>query len=397
MLDHGLALVAADTEVTPALTAASLARVQLELREGNYAAAIAALEHDLWGPLALLDRSTTLGASDDFALRTLEVAVSAYSLSEPPQPERAREMMAALAAKATGAAQRSQLFLRLAVQLQDRQSKLRAAGQVSAADAIMDSLEMSLDELAKQDQGLDWSTRLWIAHTFFTLADGMAKQVPPDETRAMRFQQAAERYQLLLETAAQDGNVVPPNELLGLRLRLASCQRELGELDEALRQLVEVLREKPLMLMAQIEAAATLQQLAAQASTPQQAADSYRQAMLGALPDQQGKNLVWGWKQIAQRTRRHAGLQQEYHRATFDHIASRFGYANAQSDSDEAKKYYLRTWKDIRGMQRIYPELGGPELRTKYDRLLKEVQAALQKQPIGLTEFEQSESTRTSS
>jgi hypothetical protein len=140
-------------------------------------------------------------------------------------------------------------------------------------------------------------------------------------------------------------------------------------------------------LTAQIEAARNYQQWSA-AKDP----DLLKKAMFGAEPDQRQKNIVWGWGNISKMLSSQMGNRPELQKIFFEarlQLATCRRLLGKTQPAAEQKKLLEQAVSDIRQTYLAYPELGGPESKSSFDKLLRLLQADLNRAVVGLKEFDQ--------
>jgi hypothetical protein len=225
----------------------------------------------------------------------------------------------------------------------------------------------------------------WVGETFYSLGtgfdEGEGRSSPP--ARAY-FQKAADAYRQMLDLAGKDPKYQEqPDALLGLRLRLADCLRGAGNYDEAIKTVADVLRERQMLLGAQVQAAEIYQ--AKGATDPK----SFALAIMGDLPNREGRNLVWGWAKISKITMSNPKFDDTFHQARLNIAESRYRYALAQKDEARRTKVLEAAVQDLWQTYKLRPDLGGSETTARYDRALKKLQNALGRKESGLKEFQE--------
>jgi len=211
------------------------------------------------------------------------------------------------------------------------------------------------------------------------------------------FVQAQQAYLSLLEKAANEPNFAPsPIALLGVKKRLADCQRLLGQYDDAIEGYTNILQQKPNLLELQRAAALTFQEWGVNS----QRIKPIDQAIRGAMPQTNHKNLIWGWVRLAtiadyalgkQRTiekgqraddpakkqtqQRIAKYQQLFFEARYHVIQARFQAAQFSQGAAKNKQLGIAR-QNIQSMLKLYPDLGGDLWKGPYEELQEEIKAA---------------------
>ena len=117
------------------------------------------------------------------------------------------------------------------------------------------------------------------------------------------------------------------------------------------------------------------------------------EAIHGAAPQTDSRNLVWGWLRLAaianQAQQREASRSdgtetnkdkiQKYQDAFFEaryHVArARLNAAQLATGSERAKQLEAAR-SNVESMQRLYPDLGGPKWQQAFEELLKQIEVA---------------------
>jgi hypothetical protein len=138
------------------------------------------------------------------------------------------------------------------------------------------------------------------------------------------------------------------------------------------------------VLEAQSFAAETLQAWGVAEKAPER----LEEAIAGARPGKDGKNIVWGWSKLAAVAGRYAASdpkrQQLYFDAWREVAASRY-QAALLADGPARTEQLRKAASTLLAVQRKNPELGGEENQRAYDKLLRAIQRASGQTPDGLT------------
>ena len=187
------------------------------------------------------------------------------------------------------------------------------------------------------------------------------------ERSAATFQKILERFELEDSLKTQ------------IRLRRAAALRGMQDFDQAIKSLEQILKEKPLLLSVQVEAARTYQQWGATAGN----AARYEQAIMGGQPDPETKrNTVWGWAKIAQTTASYAQFRDTFQDARYNLAVCRYNLAQSQKGA-EREQSLKAAELDIGLTHRLYG-LGDEERTRQYDALLRLIQQNLGKPVDGI-------------
>ncbi|HEX4143852.1 MAG TPA: hypothetical protein VHY91_09990 [Pirellulales bacterium] len=381
-------------EPTEATADALLALAQVYLDGNESELAVGALEDPKFGPLTLLEANSPLVRRPGFAIETYKVAVRAYIAQK--QIAKAKTVIDALdkAVVASGdpaaGEMLTMIYVSLGREMQQQLERLRKEGSKEEVQAVSDAFETFLDRVSDRPTGSNFSSLSWVAETLYGLATSLDEDpsMPAGERAKAHYKHAAEAYQQILAQASRDPKFVPDaDSLVGIELRAAVSLRRIGQYDEAIKLIVEVLKQRPTMLTAQIAGAETL---AAQGEVER---DGYMRSILGSAPDKQGHNLIWGWSKLANATQGSAKFEETFYHSRLKIAEGRFLYGLTVTDPAVRGKTFDSAKNDLWVTFRMYPKLGGPQSSSQYDLLLKRIQQQLHQPLEGLREFKEREAT----
>ncbi len=358
--------------------------VQLLLAQGEFDRTVAVLENRSVGPLVVVENGRVQAA---FAYEAYKAALRAYISIVPPQRDKAQAMMVALE-EAIDPNDDSQklisIYISLGQQLQRQISELSRDGKTDQAKSVAAAFEDLLQRVTRRGEERDWGVRNWIARTNLQLGEGLRGEA------AQRYLEQAEKiYREILVDAEKDSDYAPSEiEVLRVRNRLGDCLRAQQKFDQAFQQYADILREKPNMLDMQRTTALMLQQW----GQDQRQSDKLEEAIRGALPQANRKNLVWGWLRLAnladqakQRAASGSGEKgpdeqkvQKYQNLYFEawyHVAKTRLLAAQLARGANRTKQLNSARKNVESMKRLYPDLGGPKWQQAFDKLLKQIEA----------------------
>jgi len=197
----------------------------------------------------------------------------------------------------------------------------------------------------------------------------------------------------MLKAAGENPKYAPDESaILGVRMRLAECLAATGEHEGAVKQFGEILKEKPNLLDLQKGAASALQQWGIQKRDVAPLERSIR----GDLPQPSGKNLIWGYLQLAtmansarMQAAKASPVTEEsrervdrfgdiFFEARYNVAKSRF-FAGKVAPETQRKAQFEQAKTNIEQMAKLYPDLGGPKWKPLFDELLKQVNLELAK------------------
>ena len=138
-----------------------------------------------------------------------------------------------------------------------------------------------------------------------------------------QYRQAVAAFQEILHRAATEAEFSPAAEVtIALRIELARCLRRLSDNPQALSQLLAVLKDHPLMVDAQVEAAYTYQ------SWGDEKPEYLEMAIQGGKRYQE----VWGWGELARRVQSEARFRDVFHEARYNLALCRLRQAQIATD-----------------------------------------------------------------
>ncbi len=355
--------------------ARELARVYLEL--GRPQEAVQLLEDSSFGPLTLIRKNDPLVQRGNFVTDTLTLALRVYVAVQ--DLERAEEIMAELerAVAAAGdrdAAQRlTQVYISLARQLQGSLRRLRQEGRDQEAETLTKGFELFLTKLRGRDAGNTFTTLNWVAETFYNLGLSLEGGSESEQTRAREYyKSAASVYLDILKKIRADstGQFAPPGAELSVQLRLAAALRGMGQYEQAINLLVKLLQANENRVNVQVELAKTYQAW----GDATDKAEYYHMAITGGHKHE-NRNVFWGWQGIARRVAPFAQYKNIFHEAWYNIMLCRMKQALLLSERDPRRAELLRQAEtDAFRIYQLYPDMGGEEMRAKYDALLRRVQ-----------------------
>lgn len=393
LLRTGFAGLAKGGKPTTASAASALYLVQYLLAIGEADEAVAVLEHKIVGPLTLVEAKAEVAARPDFVAETYKSALRAYLSSEPPRRDDAKQMMDALEAAITAtegdaaANALTKMYVSLGLQLQRQVKELTAAGAGDKAKQVAAAFGDVLERVAARPDSGNWAIRNWLAQTNLQLG----QELPGEEAGAY-LDRAQAGYEAMLAEAKQDPKLPPsPDALLRVRMRLGEVLIARGKFVEGIEQYAAILKEKPNALEWQLAAAKALQEWGVAKKDPK----AFDQAIGGTMPQKDGKNLIWGWVQLAriadkakqQATKAAGGAKESPQAARYEDLffEARFNVAKARYQSaliaaGAARREQLdAAKKNIETMTRLYPDLGGPKWKAAFDGLLAQINQELAK------------------
>ncbi|MCC9656965.1 hypothetical protein LOC70_14220 [Rhodopirellula sp. JC737] len=354
--------------------ALTLAKIRLRLNEPQ--AAVEVLDNKQYGPIAnreKLDQPTGTMISDLY--RTELQAVVGWMTSSDQNADklldRAAGAIDALRENSKGPDGEKRLvgtFVSLAT---DIRNQLDTAPPAKKAKLI-DAFNVFLTRIA--DSTKDKATLQWVGQTLMELGQASMRpgQVKADGQAATLLQSAADTFEGLKD---------PSENGLTNRFLLGKTYRMLGEYSKALNELESVLKQKAMMLDAQTEAALTYEQWAGQLDS-KFAGRAYKSALSGGRPGPDKKNTIWGWGRISQLTQRNEQFREVFFDSRYHVALCRY----LQGKATQSDALIQQSLRDITSLIVLYPELGGPEQKKKFDALIRKIQKDAGKPVDGLPE-----------
>lgn len=257
----------------------------------------------------------------------------------------------------------------------DIQNQLESTKDIGQKNKLADAYKILIDQLIEVSK--DPSTLESIGASVTQFATAWEKE-PSMAEKANSMLRAAEKAFDKLRSLPADPqqSQKKPEELL---LSIALAKRGLGKFEEAHQLFIQALQVRPNNITIQIEAARNLQLW-----SKGQDAEKLKQAMLGAEPQANKKNLIWGFGQIAQLAVKEPNFQSQFFDARWNIARCRSQLADVEMDPAKKQKLYDGSLNDITQTLVRFPELGGPAKKAEFDRLAREIQQKTGKTPSGL-------------
>ncbi|MCA9248673.1 MAG: tetratricopeptide repeat protein, partial [Planctomycetales bacterium] len=370
---------------SPTAANASLSLAQIYLDGGDYEKSIGILEDADLGPLVLVNNKFPHAMQPGYAEAAYKAALRAYVSVQPPQQEKAEQVMDALEKHVTSSGDAeaketlTKIFISLGLELERQIEAMRDEGKTDEILAVSKSFEAFLDRIASRDAGNDWATRNWIASTYFSLGKGADDGGGQSAAIRGYYEKARDAYQKILDEA-KSGKIQPPSEtsISGVTVRLADCLKQLGDYKAALEIYAKILAEKPTLLDVQFDAA----NLLVEQGMAEKSDDAFKAAIFGGSPDPETKKpRIWGFGKLsATLARYYSKFGEKFHRARQRMTETRLEWAKVTDDPKRAKDELERAENDINYIFKLFPEMGkdiegvGDELYDNYDRILKRIQ-----------------------
>jgi len=371
------------------LILSELMLAQVLIKQGDYEGAVRLLEVPETGALALIASKSPVVDKPNFAEEAYKLALRSYvGAGELGKAQNVMSALDTLVGEGGNAEDLTRVYISLGQSLQEEVQRLRDERKLDELQKVRASFQAFLERISQQEQGNTYSSLQWVAESLKGLA-GSADEVdklPTNDPGRHYFEQAAATYSKILDRAKAEPAFVPrPESLLAVKISLAECKRRLGQYQEALDLLVTVLKERPMTLEAQREAAMVYEAWGADQPA------KYDRAIFGARfkkADGSVVNIVWGWNELGRVTQRYPQYRALYHEARY-HVANcRVRMAQLSSSTPEKRAEELRlAEQDIAFTARLDPSLGGEQMAARYDALMKVIQGLTRRQQVGLREI----------
>ena len=216
----------------------------------------------------------------------------------------------------------------------------------------------------------------WRAEAYSGLAAGLDVDGPTVLPEAEKqYRKAIVAFREILDRVAAHADFSPAAEVtIALRIDLARCLRRMSDNVRALSQLLAVLKDHPLMVDAQVEAAYTYQ------SWGDEKPEYLEMAIQGGKRYQE----VWGWGELARRVQSEARFRDVFHEARYNLALCRLRQAQLATDRSQRARLAATAENDILATRRLFPDMGGAVWYDKYNELLKRIQRLADQPAVGL-------------
>ncbi len=402
-LENGIkrmqAAVEAGETVSYTLVASVLSLAQIYIGSNEPAKAITWLEDPKIGALTLVKAESPITDRGNFRTETYKGALRAYVATQ--KLDEAEDVMKRLEDSIkkegdAGAEQKlTQIYISLGRELEQMLQRLRAEGKDAEAGQVSKGFEVFLTRISSRGAtGNTFASLNWVAETFAGLGAGFdtgGKTLTPEAKEY--FGKARDTYQTILKLVGEDKLEAPSGADNSIKIRLARCQRRLGEFPDAQKLLLGILQKSQMMIDAQIEAAYTYQ------AWGEVKSGYYKLAITGSTKYRE----IWGWGNLARRvarfvkanpvSERDKKFSRIFHEARYNLALCRFSQAQASSGKEKSD-LLEQAAKDIEVVARLYPKMGGTERFEQYDDLLKKIQKLRGERPSGLKGLSSSESNK---
>ncbi len=249
------------------------------------------------------------------------------------------------------------IYVQLARDLKDAVTATKDSGK---RKKLSEALIKVTSEAGKKATA--FGTNYWAADTLLSVADELKGNAGAQQAYT---EASAILTKMVAKGQAEADWMQPKGIDAQVKLMLGRAQRGLGNFDEAISTM-ESLIESSNTLLVQMEAAKTYQ------SWGEKDGKYYKTAIEGAKPGKNGANVIWGFSKIANVASKNPANSELFYEARYQVANSR--YKLALSPGQDKAKLLEQAAKDVNSTARLYPALGGPEMKAKFDALLKLIQ-----------------------
>lgn len=375
--------------VTPNLVNAAYTLAQIYIDDAQQAKAIPLVEHAKYGPLTLLEANSPLVQEPnfkhpDFAIATYNLALRAYigSIGDNPEVMAKAEKTIGKLEKLVDTEALLSSYTRMAMELK----KQLAAAPEAQKQSIASGYSKFLSKMRDGSNANKYDTLAYVLKSFEGLAEGFTDEGKPLSAQAKGYYAEAVKTGEKIVSLFDDKKLDPaPDEMkmLAVRAVLAKCASRTGQFDTAIDMYEAILGAKPFMLSVQVDAAMAYQQMGREDSK------YYKYALSGGRPGAAAgeKPKIWGWTQISKVTLKNPKYIDTFHESRYQMAVCYYELGRA-TEKESTKNIYLKNAKTATlAIYKQFPTMGGPELKAKYDRLLKLVQKELGEKQEGLAAF----------
>jgi cellulose synthase operon protein C len=373
--------------VTPSLINAAYTLAQIYIDDGKHIKAVPLVEHAKYGPLALLNSKSPLLASfpsKNFPKAVYNLALRAYigAIGENPDYLAKAEKVIGDLEKIVDSEELLYSYSRMAQELK----KLLAEAPEAQRQSIASGYVKFLVKMRDGGNATSYNTLAYILKSFEGLAESFTDEGKPlSEQAKSYFAEAVKTGEKIVSLADEKKLDPAPDEtkMLAVRAVLAKCASRTGDLETALDMYEAILGAKPYMLSVQVDAAMAYQQMGREDSK------YFKYALGGGRPGtpRGEKQKIWGWTQISKVTLKNPKYIDTFHEARYQMAVCYFELGRATDAERSKDTYFGNAKKATMAIYKQFPTMGGPELKAKYERLIKQVQKELGESQQGLAEF----------
>ena len=365
--------------------------VQFLLANGDAEQAIGVLENENAGPLALVESGAEVAQKPEFILETYKAALRAYLSAEKPDREKSQRMMESLEkfAESGGDAKADRRLSRprrSAPTTVERTERLRPSRQSEASRGCLRRRAATGFRAARRQRlacaRLDCTNELATRpRTHWRRGETLHR--PRDDGVRSDAQGGRRRSKVRARRRRQawrpDAARRVPRRHGEPRGRRQAVRRHPGRKAEHARPAERRRRLR-----------------CSNGALQKKDVSALDRSIRGDLPQKDGKNLIWGWLRLAtiansaraqaakvspvtEESRQRANRFEElFFEARYNVAKSRF-LAGKVAPAAQRREQFEAAKTNIEQMAKLYPGLGGPKWKPKFDELLKQVNLELAK------------------
>ena len=384
---------------------AALSLAQIYMTDGNPKEAFEWLRHPVIGPLTLVEKglksdesseegSSGGGFSEQFRLTALTLSLRVLvGINDFARAEEVTGELESFIERASpeNRERLTGVYLSLGKELEAQIRRLReeSINDPSKAEelkSVSQGFEGFLERISGRTEGNTYYTLRWVGDTFYSLGIGLrgeSAELSP-EAKAY-FEKSGRTYLAILKQIKADPAWAPNEKASALAtVRLADCLRQVGKCGAALNYLIPLLKENESNLELQFSAARVYQEWGNADKT------YFVRAIQGGEPQENAKNLIWGWNRIITILSRNidqAGpYRDRFYEAVLNKMECRKRWTQTLTDPAARKKQAVSAENELVRLHQVHPDLGGPATFAKLEAYLTEFRAfAGTNNPNGLT------------
>ncbi|MCA8987450.1 MAG: hypothetical protein KDA78_07410 [Planctomycetaceae bacterium] len=374
-----------ESQETPAeLIRAKVSLAQIEIMRGNDGKAVELLTVEPHSVIkAISVAEGTARPKEDFEIKSATFASFTYQqllrayigTKQLDKAEETRGMLEQVAGESGGGEALTAVYIELGRELQNELERLRKQNDLERLKNVRSGFEAFLNQLFERKTGQTYGSLIWIAETYFGLAEGSGE----DPAKAKQYySSAAKTYGEIIKRGENDTKFIDPARLTGVRLRLVNCLKEEGNFPVAEETIKKVLASNPKALDAQIAAAEVYQAWGEKDKDAEKFLDAVRGKKF------EDGTVIWGWGDISKRLLMiiDAGNAPDDYKSRnrevqFKLAQSRFQYADMITDLSASEDQLRRAKADIVTFAQYSPDLVETPWWSQFDELYQDVQRGL--------------------
>lgn len=351
----------------------SLAKIYAEKKDGTKTLAL--LEHPETGLIKLADSKNAAVQDPRLRLDIYRTALKGYVHSIAPNSdagsiaatmEKASGVMGGLKSVTAEIENGDKMLVSLYYAFaNDIKSKMDSISSIGAKKNFSAGLSDFLQGAANSSS--DFQVIMWAAGTLIKVADSFHQA--GEKAEATNLYQAADKVLGLIQSKSIE--VSAGNKLDVLRNQGKALAGQ-GNYDEALPKFVQYLAVKPTTLDVQIDAALALQNSGEKSGETSNLVKAIMGMEVKDAKTKTAKKIVWGWGRLSQMIANRPQFKEQFLVARYNLAKTRLLYHRIKPNS----KLMGMALKDIDVARKKYPDLGGRDMKSKYEALIKEIEAA---------------------